>query len=144
MRQWIIETTIGAYTFLLPAAWIVFAVVLFVVLPMLLWRRTRGVASLALVVASFIFGVTTWCLGAAVTFISFSWLGLMLGLVIFGLGVVPLGIIGAFFSLGMNDLGVSLLVMAAISVGTRFLGLYIRERWEGGLSAERRGGVEGH
>jgi hypothetical protein len=38
------------------------------------------------------------------------------------LGVVPLGILGAFFKLGINDLGVSLCVMLVITLAARFAG----------------------
>jgi hypothetical protein len=72
---------------------------------------------------SYIFGATTWFLGAAVTFGSFGWIGLIIGIFIFGIGVVPLGIIGAFFKLGINELGVSLCAMLVITLAARFAGV---------------------
>jgi hypothetical protein len=76
-----------------------------------------------LLVASYLFGATTWFLGAAVTFGSFGWIGLIFGLFIMGVGVVPLGIIGAFFKLGVTELGVSLCVMLVITLASRFAGV---------------------
>lgn len=122
MHDWIIETAISIYTFLLPFAWVALAVTVLVLLPMTAWHKTRAAAGVGLFVVSYIFGATTWFLGAAVTFGSFGWIGLIIGLFIFGIGVVPLGILGAFFKLGINDLGVSLCVMLVITLAARFAG----------------------
>jgi hypothetical protein len=89
---------------------------------MALWRKTRSAASVGLITVSYIFGATTWFLGAAVTFGSFGCIGLIIGLFVFGLGVVPLGIIGAFFSFGVKELGISLCVMLVITLAARFAG----------------------
>src|ERR1700737_4002186 len=97
-RDWIVETAITVYTF----SWIALAIAVLVFLPLAAWRKTRGAAGLGLFVVSYIFGATTWFLGAAVTFGSFGWIGLIIGVFIFGIGVVPLGIIGAFFKLGIS------------------------------------------
>jgi hypothetical protein len=88
------------------------------------WRKTRGAAGVGLLITSYIFGATTWLLGTAVTFASFGWLGLIIGLLVLGIGVVPLGIIGAFFKLDIVDLGVSLCVMLIITLAARFAGAY--------------------
>lgn len=122
VREWVTGTSIKIYTFLLPISWIALAIVLFVLLPLAAWRKTRGVAGAGLFIASYIFGTTTWFLGAAATFNSFGWLGLIIGLLVLGVGVVPLGIIGAFFKMNIIDLGVSLCVMLVITLAARFAG----------------------
>jgi len=124
VREWVIDTSIKIYTFLLPISWIVLAIVLLVLLPLAAWRKTRGAAGVGLVITSYIFGATTWFLGAAVAFGSFGWLGLIIGLLVLGVGVVPLGIVGAFFKLGITGLGVSLCVMLVITLAARFAGAY--------------------
>jgi hypothetical protein len=122
MRDWILETAINVYTFLLPFAWLALAVAVIVLLPLAAWRKTRHAAGVGLLVVSYIFGATTWFLGTAVSFVSFGWIGLIIGLFIFGIGVVPLGIAGAFLKLGINDLGLSLCVMLVITLVARFGG----------------------
>src|ERR1700730_5753575 len=122
MREWIIEKAIIIYTVLLPFFWIAVAITVFILLPLVAWRKTRRAAGVGLSVVSSIFGATAWFLGAAVTFGSFGWIGLIIGLFIFGFGVVPLGIIGAFFTLGINELGISLCVMLVITLAARFGG----------------------
>ena len=113
----------GLYAFLLPISWIALAIVIFILLPLAAWRRTRHLVGGLIIVASYLFGATTWFLGAGVTFISFGWIGLIIGLVILGFGVVPLGIIGAFFSLEVNDLGITLIIMAVITLIARYAGV---------------------
>jgi hypothetical protein len=93
-----------------------------VLLPLAAWGKTRGGAGAGLCVISYIFGATIWFLGAALTFGSFGCIGLILGLVIFGMGVVPLGIIGAFWTLGISEIPVSLCVMLVITLAARFAG----------------------
>ena len=122
MREWITEHAVMAYQVLLPFFWVASAVAVIILFPLALWRKTRSAAGVGLFVVSYIFGATTWFLGAAVTFGSFGWIGLIIGLFIFGLGVVPLGIIGAFFTLGIKDLGISLCVMLVITLAVRFGG----------------------
>jgi hypothetical protein len=99
MREWIVQTTLNIYQLLVPISSLAFAIAVIVFLPLAAWRKTRGAAGAGLMVASYVVGATTWFLGAAVTFGSFGWIGLILGLFIVGIGVVPFAIIGAFFSL---------------------------------------------
>lgn len=128
MREWVAETAISAYRFLLPISWAALAIILVVLLPMAAWRKTRASAATGLLIGSYIFGVTTWFLGAAVTFISFGWFGLIVGLIFFGLGVVPLGIIGAYFKLDVAQLALSLFVMVVITLGCRFVAFYFASK----------------
>jgi hypothetical protein len=44
--------------------------------------------------------------GAFVAFTSFGWLGLVIAIFVLGIGVVPIGIFGAFFALHINELAV--------------------------------------
>lgn len=116
MREWVIETSIKFYTFLIPFSWIALIIVLLIFLPLAFWRKTRKFSGIGFIIASFLIGATTWFLGAAVSFAAFSWFGLIVGLLFFGIGVVPLGIIGAFVKLGIKDLGISMLVMSLITM----------------------------
>jgi hypothetical protein len=51
-----------------------------------------------------------------------GWLGLLLGMLIFGWGVVPLGIIGSFW-VGLTSFGISLIVMSLFTYLFRFFAL---------------------
>lgn len=130
MREWIMEIAVKAYTFTLPLYSIALAVAIFVLIPLAIWRKTRGAAGVGLMVTSYIFGLTTWLLGAAVTFGSFGWLGLIIGLLVFGVGVVPLAIIGAIFKFDDGGMAMVLFVMAAVTLGARFGGAYAASKAE--------------
>lgn len=124
MGEWVMEIAVKACTFTLPFYEFALAVAIFVLLPLALWRKTRGVAGVGLVVTSYIFGLTTWLLGAAVTFGSFGWFGLFIGLFALGMGVVPLAIIGALFKLDNGRLALVLFVMVVVTLGARLVGGY--------------------
>ncbi len=130
MREWIIEIAVKVYTFTLPFYELALAVAVFVLLPLTIWRKTRGAAGAGLMVTSYIFGLTTWLLSAAVTFGSFGWFGLIIGLLVLGVGVVPLAIIGAIFKLDNGGLALVLFVMVVVTFGARFGGAYAASKTE--------------
>jgi hypothetical protein len=57
-----------------------------------------------------------------VTFATMGWIGLLVGLMIAGVGVVPLGIFAAFVLLKEFSLGLSLIVMSILVFATRMGG----------------------
>lgn len=128
MRETITDFAVAAYTVLLPLAWIALAIAVLVLLPMAAFPRTRAAAGNGLALMSLVFGATTWLLGAAVTFASFGWIGLIVGLVIFGIGVVPLAILAAFFKLKLTSLGISLIIMSVITFAARAGGIYLAKK----------------
>ena len=130
MREWVMEIAVKAYTFTLPFYELALAVAIFVLLPLTIWRKTRGAVGAGLLITSYIFGLTTWLLGAAVTFGSFGWFGLIIGLLFLGLGVVPLAIIGAIFKLDNGGLALVLFVMVVVTFGARFGGAYAASKAE--------------
>lgn len=122
MRETVGEWSIAAYTFLLPFAWIAVAIVVLVLLPMSFATRTRSAAGTGLFVASYLFGATTWFLGAGITLSTFGWFGLIIGLLLFGVGVVPMAIFAAVFQLGLPSMALSLVVMSVVTIGSRMAG----------------------
>ncbi|MCG8505040.1 MAG: hypothetical protein MI755_10575 [Sphingomonadales bacterium] len=63
-EQWIAESARDIYAFLLPFAQLGFAIVVLILLPMALIRRTRGAAATGMIIGSYLFGLTTWFLVA--------------------------------------------------------------------------------
>lgn len=110
------------YLLLLPVGQIAFTGCLLILLPMALVRSTRRQAGYNLILSSYLFGAITWALGASVSWSVYGWLGLLLGLFFFGVGVVPIAIFAAFFTLHMPSLGVSLFVMSVLTYGVRYGG----------------------
>jgi|LSQX01.2.fsa_nt_gb hypothetical protein len=123
MNESIAVFCVKAYSFLLPIAWIGVAGIVVVLLPLALFRSTRSFAGAGMFLASYLFGLTTWFLGAAVTFATWGWVALIIGVLLGGVGVVPIGILAAFITLGKPSLGFTLIVMTAIVIATRLGGI---------------------
>lgn len=124
MREWIIETTLHLYSLLLPFAQWAFLLALVVLLPMAIFKSTRALAGSLLLGVSYLFGLTTWLFGAGIAFASYGWLGLFIGLILFGVGVVPVGIAGSYFKLDQTEIAISLIAMSVITYGARMLAGY--------------------
>ena len=121
--QTIVTFCMKAYYFMLPVAWIGLTIVILILFPLAIFRRTRGFAGACIYFFSWIVGITTWFLGAAAAFFAWSWWGLIIGIILFGVGVVPVGILAAFFSLKITSMGVSLIVMSLITYVFRLIGI---------------------
>ena len=77
---------------------------------------------------SFVVGAATWLYGAAITFASFGWVGLFIGLFLFGVGVVPMGILGGFWEGGeFAAMARGLILMLAGTLLFRFVGLWLAD-----------------
>ena len=126
MSTRIIELAAAAYEWLLPLAWSAFGVLIAVLLPLSAFRGLRKWTGEAINWSSYVFGLTTWFLGATVTLSTWGWVALLIGLIFFGVGVVPIGILAAFIGLKNPALGFSLIVMSIITYGARWLGTFIR------------------
>jgi hypothetical protein len=96
MREWIAETAMNAFGFMLPVALIALGIAI-LLLPFAAFKTTRAFAGVALTILSYVFGATAWLYGAACSFAAFGWVGLIIGLVFAGIGVVPLAMIAGIF-----------------------------------------------
>jgi len=127
MREWVVETAIRMTAFLLPISVVALIISILVLLPVAVWRKARVASGYCLVVMSYPLWLTTWFFGAAVAFASFGWFGLIIGLLLFGIGVVPMGVIGAFSRLNSNVIGFALCMFCAITLATWRTGIYLLE-----------------
>lgn len=100
---------------------------IFVFAPLGIWRRTRPFAGWALVVASYVLGAILWIYGAALTFSYWGWVGLVVGLLVFGVGVVPMGLLAtALHSEWAWFFQLSVLLVSVFTI--RLLGAWMLER----------------
>lgn len=120
--------SINAYQFLLPFASIAAVIAVVILIPMAFFKATRRASGKGFFFLSFLFGITTWLLGAAVTLIAWGWWGVIIGIFLLGIGVVPIGILAAFISLDEPSLGISLIVMTVIVMAARFGGAVLIEK----------------
>ena len=118
----------GSRVMMTLAVW-TFPLVLAGTLILSIFRRTRPWGGLVLLVFSYLVGAATWFYGAAATFTSFGWLGLIVGLLFMGVGVVPLGIIGAFIYLD-SSIAFGIIIMLVATFAFRGVGGWLMAQSE--------------
>ena len=114
---------IAAVAIMSLAVW-AFPLLLMATLVLAIFSKTRPVGGLILYIFSFLVGAATWFFGAAATFTSFGWFGLIIGLIFLGIGVVPLGIIGGFIYLDYG-FAIGLIIMLVLTFAFRGAGLWL-------------------
>jgi len=130
MRELAAVWSFTAYTFLLPwAQWGIGMVVLFGV-PLAVFKRTRPYAIQGLWVTSYVVGVTTWFLGATISFATFGFLGLFIGIILMGVGVVFVGMLGAGMVMDASDIAFSLFWMSVLTYALRLAAVWLADRDE--------------
>lgn len=104
-------------------------ITLFVLIPCAIIKRSRGFAAIGLLIASYVFGFTLWLLGLLVSYSIWGLLGLIIGLFLAGIGVVPVAMIACVFT---GKWGIfKILVYGLIStIGTRMLSYYLVASYE--------------
>jgi hypothetical protein len=116
-----------ALDYLVWPANIAFVLCILVFLPLSFFPATRPVSGIGFFVSSFIFGASIWFAGLLTSYTYFGSFWTMIGLFFAGVGVVPLGMIGAIFH---GDWLVCGLLFAglALTVVTRAVGGWAAER----------------
>lgn len=94
---------------------------LFAIMP-----RARGIAGLILYISSYVFGLSAWLYGLAVTLALWGWAAVIVGFFIVGVGVVPIGMLSAILN-GHWDMFWTILIASALALGTRLLGGILAE-----------------
>jgi len=100
-------------------------VILFV--PLAFIPAARGVSGNGIVIASYIFGAILWLWAMAITYSVWGMLALVLGLVFFGVGVVPVAILAVLFEGEWMAFG-NLLFLIVLTFGSRGLGYWLIEK----------------
>ncbi len=73
--------------------WVALATVVFIFLPLAIPRATRGFSSVAIFIASYVFGATLWMMGLLLTLSIWGVTAVIIGLVLGGVGVVPIAML---------------------------------------------------
>jgi hypothetical protein len=124
----------GASEKLLPwfsiLTWIAFGLVVFIFLPLAIPRRTRGVSAVALFIASYVFGATLWMEGLLLTLSIWGLGAVIVGLLILGIGVVPIAMLASLLK-GMWWPLIELVLLTIMTIGSRVGALSLAESLEG-------------
>lgn len=129
MVNWLLEKALILYRFLLPVSFWTFIICILILVPLTLFRRTRGLAGLGFYIGSFIFGISMWVWCAIIALVLGGIGYLIAGILLGGIGVVPI----AFFALIFNgewSVLLQLIVLVIVVFGFRILGVYLGRKSE--------------
>ena len=112
------------FEYVIIGALIAFAVCIFILTPLSFFHKTRIVPMFGFMVCSYVFGLCTWILGLLTAYIYWGIGGIFIGLVLGGIGVVPIGILAALFH---PDWGTALMLVVAsvFTFGARGIALWL-------------------
>jgi hypothetical protein len=93
-------------------------------LPLAIFRGTRPTAAVGFIFSSYVFGVVLWIWSALLSYAFWGILGLIIGILIVGLGVVPIAILAAIIN-GAWSAVAQLVLLFLLCAGTRLFGAYL-------------------
>jgi len=114
----------AVYPIIVPVAGWTFVAMVILLLPMSFIRPLRGAAVIGLMIASLIFGITTWVFGFLVAYGTWGVMGIVIGLVMGGVGVVPVAIVACLWH-GAWSVAVQLIVGIVLTFGVRVWSAYV-------------------
>jgi hypothetical protein len=119
------------------AAAIAVAACVFVLLPLVSFRSTREFSAYGFLISSVIFGASTWILGFLVTFDHWGVTGVLVGLTLAGVGIVPVGMLASAFHAVWPQVG-DLALGLVLTFGARTIAILLAQRLdhdEAGISS---------
>lgn len=110
------------------------SILFLVMLPLSVVRKLRPFTSAAILLISFVFGITLWIEGLLVTLSTWGTFAVIVGVLMGGIGVVPIGMLAALFH-GLWDPLFELLILTVLTFGSRFF-----SQWLASSCGTRRSG----
>jgi hypothetical protein len=110
-----------------PAFLLALAASIFLCGPLALFRRTRGTAAAGLMIASYVFGAILWITALLLTYQLWGTIAVVIGLLIVGVGIVPIALLATIFSAEWWHLA-DLVVLLLLTFGIRFLALWLADK----------------
>ncbi len=119
--HWISETVLPT---MIEIGWILVSITLLVALPMSLLRSTRAVAGQSMMLFSCYFGAVAWLSGFLFSYELWGGWAVFIGLIIAGVGVVPIGMLAAALHSQWGGVGL-LFGMVVLTFSVRFYAAYV-------------------
>jgi len=129
--------SVKAMPWLYGAFFLAFGFALFVSLPLSFLRRTRPFAAGSWIIVSYVFGLNLWCFALLLTLILWGALAVIIGLVVAGVGIVPVALLATVFK-GEWEHFFNLVFLLALTFGCRGLGAYLLYKVEEAARREYR------
>jgi hypothetical protein len=101
-------------------------VIIFILIPLLIFRKTRLFSAKGLFYFSYLFGFYLWLLSFLITVKTLGLFWLIVGLLLVGIGVLPLALIGSVITTQWG-MFFNLLIDAAILAFLRIVGAYFNK-----------------
>jgi hypothetical protein len=109
------------FPWIMIAVRITLAVCLLLFLPLAVAKRTRFAAGVGFRISSYVFGLSLWIYSVTVAFRIWGWWGLIVGLILLGVGVVPIAYLATVLN-GYWPIVGDLVLATVLTFGSRFLG----------------------
>ncbi len=107
--------------------WFVFALDILIILPLGIFKKTKGASAIGLVVSSYIYGLTLWFWALLLTYIIWGAVAVFSGLFIAGVGVVPIAMLATAIN-GEWAITGQIVLLLVLTFGSRMLGFYFAQR----------------
>ena len=112
------------YPWLIRISGIAFLICLIILAPLALIRKTREFSGAGFYIASYIFSANLWVWAFLLTYEIWGVTGLIIGLMIAGVGVVPIAMLASLFN-GEWSIFAQLILLLILTFGLRTLGLHL-------------------
>lgn len=113
-----------AYTSLTYISAITFIFSLIILVPLGFFKTTRGFSATGLLIASYIFALSTWVWTFLLSYAFWGIIGVFIGIFLSGVGVIPVAIFGMLVNGAWSLLG-QLIFIIFVTWGCRFLSMYL-------------------
>ena len=107
--------------------WLVFALDILIILPLGIFKKTKGASAIGLVVSSYVYGLTLWFWALLLTYIIWGAVTVFIGLFIAGVGVVPIAMLATAIK-GEWAITGQIVLLLVLTFGSRMLGFYFAQR----------------
>ncbi|NQU99582.1 MAG: hypothetical protein HQ538_02490 [Parcubacteria group bacterium] len=104
---------------------VVFIIDIIILLPLAIIKKTRKISGIGIIISSYVFGAFTWMCSFIIAYIIWGIAGLVIGLLLCGIGVVPIAMLATLFDGDWSTL-LQVIIITAITIGSRYLGIYFR------------------
>lgn len=107
--------------------WLVFALDILIILPLGIFKKTKGASAIGLVVSSYVYGLTLWFWALLLTYLIWGAIAVFIGLFIAGVGVVPIAMLATAIR-GEWAITGEIVLLLVLTFGSRMLGFYFAQR----------------
>lgn len=107
--------------------WPTLVACIFLLGPLAIIPPTRLASAIGFMIASFIFGAITWFFALAFTYVVWGFVGVIVGLVVAGIGIVPVAMLAALLHAEWPTL-VGFVLLVILTFGLRALAQWLAEK----------------